>query len=128
MLNEDPRIGESSSPNTETEAEEGVGDAGPTRRLIAHHLRPVIDPEVGLNIVDLGLIYDLQIEDGEVTVRLTMTTPACPMSGYIKQNVGVALRGVPGVRRGIIELVWDPPWSPYMIDPDIRAMYFPSYR
>lgn len=87
----------------------------------------MIDPEVGLNIVDLGLLYNLQIEDGHVTVLLTMTTPACPMSSYIKQQVGAALRRVPGIRRGIIELAWDPPWSPYMMDPEIRGLYFP-YR
>ncbi|HET6567526.1 MAG TPA: metal-sulfur cluster assembly factor, partial [Rhodothermales bacterium] len=78
----------SSSPDTRTEAARHTAGTGPTRRQVAHHLRPVIDPEVGLNIVDLGLIYDLRIDDGEITVLLTMTTPACPMSGYIKQNVG----------------------------------------
>ena len=104
--------------------------AGPqtTRRQLALALRSVIDPEVGLNIVDLGLIYDLRIEGGEVTVRLTMTTPACPMSGYIKGQVGDVLSMVPGIRRGIIELVWSPAWSPHMIDRDVRGMTFPSSR
>jgi metal-sulfur cluster biosynthetic enzyme len=105
----------------------GVGQQT-TRRQIAGALRCVIDPEVGLNIVDLGLIYGLRIEEGEVTVVLTMTTPACPMSGYIKGQVGDVLSMVPGIRRGIIELVWSPAWSPHMIDRDIRGMTFPMPR
>lgn len=91
-----------------------------TRGRIAEILRCVIDPEVGMNIVDLGLLYDLGIEDREVTVRLTMTTPACPMSGYIRQEVGRALQRVPGLKRGITELVWDPPWNPQMMDYESR--------
>ena len=95
-----------------------------TRLDIAECLRRVIDPEVGINIVDLGLIYDLQVEEGQVMVRLTMTTPACPMSSYIKQQVGRALRRIPGLRRGIVELVWDPPWSPQMMDPEVSLRRF----
>src|SRR5690606_21364170 len=102
--------------------------AAPTRPAIARDLRRVIDPEVGLNIVDLGLIYDLQVEDGTATVRLTMTTPACPMSSYIKQQVGGVLQRVPGLRRGVVELVWSPPWSPLMIEPEARAALYGGRR
>ena len=91
-----------------------------SRSRIAEALRGVIDPEVGMNIVDLGLLYDLEIDDRAVTVRLTMTTPACPMSGYIRQEVGLALQRVPGLKRGITELVWDPPWNPQMMDYESR--------
>ncbi len=101
---------------------------GPSRLALADGLRTVIDPEVGLNIVALGLIYDLQLEDGTATVRLTMTTPACPMSSYIKQQVGGVLQRVPGLRRGVVELVWDPPWSPHMIEPEARALLFGGRR
>ena len=90
------------------------------RSQIADRLRSVIDPEVGLNIVDLGLIYDLQVEDSAATVHLTMTTPACPMSSYIKQEVGQALQQVPGLQRSVVETVWEPAWSPHMIDPAVR--------
>lgn len=100
----------------------------PTRLALAGRLRDVIDPEVGLNIVDLGLLYDLQLEDGEATVRLTMTTPACPMSSYIKQEVGDVLRQTPGLRRGTVEVVWDPPWSPHMIEPEARARLYGGRR
>lgn len=122
------KAGACSSPSIDPEARGSGDDIEVTRRQIAQLLRSVIDPEVGLNIVDLGLIYDLRIEDGAVTVCLTMTTPACPMSSYIKGQVADMLRMVPGIRRGIIELVWDPAWSPHMIDPEIRSMYFPTYR
>lgn len=86
------------------------------RRGIVERLFNVIDPELGINIVDLGLIYDIRVEGPAAEIRLTMTTPACPMSSYIKQEVGRALQDVPGLRRGVIELVWDPPWLPSMID------------
>lgn len=100
----------------------------PIRSIIAGELRTVIDPEVGMNIVDLGLIYDLQVEDGTATVTLTMTTPACPMSSYIKQQVGGVLQRMPGLQRGIVELVWSPPWSPVMIEPDARAALYGGRR
>ena len=87
-------------------------------------LREVIDPEIGINIVDLGLVYDLTIEPLELVVTMTMTTPACPMSSYIRQEVGNVLRTVPGLRRGITELVWDPAWTPYMMDPEAMARRF----
>lgn len=96
----------------------------PSRRQIADALRYVIDPEVGINIVDLGLVYDIQIEDGTVALILTMTTPACPMSSYIKGHAATILDGVPGVERVRIDLVWEPPWSPAMIDPEVRARHF----
>src|SRR5690554_6801537 len=86
------------------------------RRAIVERLYGVIDPELGINIVDLGLIYHLYVDGSTAEIRLTMTTPACPMSSYIKQEVGRALQDVPGLRRGVIELVWDPFWGPSMID------------
>lgn len=107
-----------------TQHQPAAPPGAPTRRDIAEHLRSVLDPEVGLNIVDLGLIYDLQVEEGTVTVRLTMTTPACPLSNYIKQQVGRVLQRVPGVEEGTVELTWDPPWSPQMIDPDVSLRRF----
>ncbi len=100
----------------------------PSRMELVDRLQAVIDPEIGLNIVDLGLIYDLQVSlEGTVVVKLTMTTPACPLSGYIKREVARVLQRTPGIRRGIIELVWEPPWSPYMIDPEVRRCRFPMY-
>lgn len=92
----------------------------PTPLTLADGLRSVIDPEVGLDVVALGLIYDLRVEDGEATVRLTMTTPACPLSNLLRRQVGGVLQRTPGLRRGVVELVWDPPWSPDMVEPEAR--------
>lgn len=78
-------------------------------------LRQVYDPEVGINVVDLGLIYGVTQRDGCVTVEMTLTTPGCPLHDTIGQAVRRALALVPGVAHTEVELVWDPPWTPLMI-------------
>jgi metal-sulfur cluster biosynthetic enzyme len=78
-------------------------------------LRQVYDPEVGINVVDLGLIYGVQQRDDCVHVEMTLTTPGCPLHDTIGQAVQRALLHVPGVARSEVELVWDPPWTPLMI-------------
>jgi len=78
-------------------------------------LRQVFDPEVGINVVDLGLIYGVAQRDDCVTVEMTLTTPGCPLHDTIGQAVRRALARVPGVARAEVELVWDPPWTPLMI-------------
>jgi metal-sulfur cluster biosynthetic enzyme len=78
-------------------------------------LQEVIDPEIGCNIVDLGLIYDLAINGATVNVKMTLTTPGCPMSESIAQGVQWALLGIAGVEHAQVELVWDPPWQPAMM-------------
>ena len=76
-------------------------------------LYDVIDPELGINIVDLGLVYDLDVDDGLVRVEMTMTTPACPLHAYLSEQVEEAIRAeMPGVRTVAVHLVWDPPWGP----------------
>lgn len=79
-------------------------------------LQGVTDPEVGVNIVDLGLVYSTEINGDKVRVVMTMTTPACPMHSYLTQEVRAAIldrfERVAGVD---VDLVWDPPWSPRMI-------------
>jgi FeS assembly SUF system protein len=75
-------------------------------------LRTVFDPEIPINVYDLGLIYDLHVDDaGDVRVRMTLTSPACPVAEAIPGQVESRLRGVAGVRQVNVELVWDPPWS-----------------
>ena len=78
-------------------------------------LRQVYDPEVGINVVDLGLIYGVAQQDDCVHVEMTLTTPGCPLHDTIGQAVQRALARVPGVARSEVELVWDPPWTPTMI-------------
>jgi metal-sulfur cluster biosynthetic enzyme len=79
-------------------------------------LYEVIDPELGIDIVDLGLVYSLDIEGDVVRVVMTMTTPACPLHTYLSEAVESAiLQGVPGVRAVDVYLTFDPPWDPEMM-------------
>jgi metal-sulfur cluster biosynthetic enzyme len=89
--------------------------------LIRETLRQVIDPEIGCNIVDLGLIYDLVIRGRQVRVRMTLTTPGCPMHEMIAGGVQMALLNLDGVDDAEVELVWDPPWHPDMMTDYGRA-------
>ena len=83
------------------------------KRLAA--LRAVIDPEIGCNIVDLGLIYNVVITGPRVVVQMTLTTPGCPMSEGIAQGVQWALLGIAAVEDAEVEILWDPPWQPSMM-------------
>ena len=84
-------------------------------------LRKVKDPEAGINIVDLGLVYDIAIEQGKVDVKMTLTSPACPAGPQIMGDADNAIRALDGVKDVRIELVWDPYWTPERIDPKVRA-------
>lgn len=84
-------------------------------------LRQVIDPEIGCNLVDLGLIYSVQISGAVVTVIMTLTTPGCPMHESLCQGVQNALISRPDVDEARVELVWDPPWQPSMMTDAGRA-------
>jgi FeS assembly SUF system protein len=82
------------------------------RGRIVEGLRTVYDPEIPLNIYDLGLIYDVDVtEDGGVHVKMTLTAPGCPVAGSLVKEVHDRTRATPGVRRARTELVWDPPWT-----------------
>lgn len=85
-------------------------------------LHQVYDPELGVNVVDLGLIYGVDVRpDGFITIRMTLTTPGCPMHASLGEGVGQALSGIPDVTSGEVELVWDPPWEPSMMTDQGRA-------
>lgn len=83
-------------------------------------LKDVIDPEVGLNIVDLGLVYGVEVAGADVTVKLTMTTAACPLGEQLRLESAERLRALPEVGQVTVDLVWDPPWSRDRISPDGR--------
>jgi FeS assembly SUF system protein len=88
-------------------------DSGATleERVIAA-LRGVFDPEIPVNIYELGLVYDLKIDpSGAVSIRMTLTSPACPVAGALPGEVQSRVLAVPGVTSANVELVWDPPWD-----------------
>ena len=88
---------------------------------ILNILREVIDPEIGINIVDLGLVYSAEVTDNRVHVVMTMTTPSCPMSAYLTVRARRALiEQLDGVEDVNVELAWDPPWAPEMMSPAAR--------
>ncbi len=85
----------------------------PLEPRITEALRTVYDPEIPVNIHDLGLIYGIDIsEAGEVVVRMTLTAPNCPMAGMIVMQVEAKVKAVEGVTSAKVDLVWDPPWTP----------------
>jgi metal-sulfur cluster biosynthetic enzyme len=85
-------------------------------------LRKVKDPELNLNIVDLGLVYDIVADDaGKVDVDMSLTSPGCPAGPQIMGDVERAVKAVPGVANMNVNLVWDPMWTPDRIEPRVRA-------
>lgn len=83
-------------------------------------LKQVIDPELMINIVDLGLIYDISQEEGTVNVNMTLTSPACPAGPQIVQQSKMALEQLEDVEKAEIKLVMSPPWSPERMTEDAR--------
>jgi metal-sulfur cluster biosynthetic enzyme len=96
----------------------------PAEDEIRDALRYVVDPEVGLNVVDLGLVYGIEVSPGRIGVRMTMTTPACPVADTLVDSARAAVRdAAPQVPDIEIELVWDPPWNPDMMSEIARAYF-----
>lgn len=102
--------------------EKGSGQTGAPadteglRMRVIQALRGIYDPEIPVNIYDLGLIYALDVsENGAVQIRMTLTSPACPVAQEFPETVECAVNSVPGVTEASVELVWDPPWSREMI-------------
>ncbi len=92
-----------------------------TKEEIYEVLRMCYDPEIPVNIVDLGLIYDVQIEGGTVNVKMTLTAPGCGMGGMIAgQARQKILDNVDGVDEANVDIVWDPPWDPSRISAQAR--------
>ncbi len=90
--------------------------------LVRQALRTVKDPELGLSIVDLGLIYDVQQDGSSVTVTMTLTSPGCPVGGQIMEGAKAAAESVAGVDSATVNLVWKPFWTADRIDPTVRSM------
>lgn len=92
-----------------------------TEKEIREALKGVKDPELGLDLVVLGLIYDIEVEGDHVDAVISLTSPMCPVAGEIVENVKQTIEGVDGVESAEVELTFDPPWTPDRINPLIRS-------
>ena len=92
-----------------------------TEADIRKALRKVKDPELNLDLVVLGLIYDVRIDGGRVDVTMSLTSPMCPVAGQLLDEARAAVEGVPGVTEVEVELTFNPPWTPERIPATIRA-------
>ena len=110
---------EASAPAT-TAANAGSA-AGEIRERVIEQLRTVFDPEIPVNIYELGLIYEVEVDDaGRVGIRMTLTSPMCPAAEQLPPEVETKARNVPGVSSVQLDLVWEPPWNPSMMSEAAR--------
>lgn len=94
-----------------------------TEDVVKEVLKNVIDPELGYNIVDLGLIYGVTINDHGVDIIMTMTTPGCPATDYIREGTHQQLLAIEGVGDANVNVVWSPPWEPAMMSKDAKRYF-----
>jgi metal-sulfur cluster biosynthetic enzyme len=91
---------------------------------IREALKTVEDPEAGMNIVDLGLVYGITAGPGKVRVEMTMTSPACPVAPYIVDESAAAIRAIAPEGTDVeVELVWEPPWTPDLMSPEAQGRF-----
>ncbi len=88
---------------------------------VMNALRNCYDPEIPVNIVDLGLIYNIAIDNDNVKVRMTLTTVGCPAHAYLMHQVQTEIEKLPGVKKAEVDIVWDPPWTPDKMSPEAKA-------
>ena len=106
---------------SDASAAELLDEPPPTVDQVKMALRRVKDPDLNLNIIDLGLVYDVAVDDRTVKVDMSLTSPACPSGPQLMGDTERAARAVPGVRDVVVNLVWSPLWSPERIEPRVRA-------
>ena len=92
-----------------------------TEKAVRNALKGVKDPELGLDLVVLGLVYDIEVIGGKVETTISLTSPLCPVAGQIVEDAKTAIEGVEGVEGAEVKLTFDPPWTPDRISPLIRA-------
>jgi metal-sulfur cluster biosynthetic enzyme len=93
---------------------------GLTAEKVVQLLEAVVDPDLGIGIVDLGLVYDIRLEDGQLEVDMTLTSMGCPAGEYLYNEVETVLTQAEGVKSVKVNLVWDPPWGPDRVNPEVR--------
>ena len=94
-----------------------------TEDLVREALSTVVDPEAGMNVVELGLVYGIDIANERIHVRMTMTTPACPMGDMILDAAHAAIQAIAPDAAIELELVWDPPWTPALMAESARNFF-----
>ena len=92
-----------------------------TEKDVRNALKGVKDPELGLDLVVLGLVYDIEVIGGKVETTISLTSPLCPVAGQSVEDAKTAIEGVEGVEGAEVKLTFDPPWTPDRISPLIRA-------
>ena len=90
------------------------------KERVRQALSEVIDPEIGLNIVELGLVYDIEVNEDKVHVKMTLTVPGCPLGNFILSQAKEKVEELEGVSEANIELVWDPPWNIGMVSEEAK--------
>ena len=91
-----------------------------TKEEILEELKSVEDPEIGMDIVNLGLVYEVNVNADKVFIRMTMTAPTCPVTPWILAEVQKVVENMAGVEMADVELVWEPPWNPKLMSEEAR--------
>lgn len=95
-----------------------------TEGEIQQALQSVEDPEAGMSIVELGLVYSIAVDDARVRVTMTMTSPACPVAPYLVDEATAAIRAIAPAEADVqVELVWEPPWTPDLMSPEAQSRF-----
>lgn len=115
-MSENPALPDADELDADTSARETL-----TEDQVRLALRRVKDPEIGLNIVDLGLIYSISVDGADVSVDMSLTSPGCPAGPQILHDAEEQLRTLPGIGATVVNLIWSPPWTPERIEPRVRA-------
>jgi metal-sulfur cluster biosynthetic enzyme len=111
----------SATPASDAQPADAAAEGAPSPDQVRLALRKVKDPELNLNIIDLGLVYEVRVDDGVVAIDMTLTSPGCPAGPQIMTDIERVVRAMPGVDDVVLNLIWTPFWTPDRIEPRVRA-------